>query len=51
MGKIAATLASAGTDSEQIGLTKREKGVSIVTIVDRHGLPLAITRHAANHLE
>lgn len=36
---------------EQIGKTKRGKGLKIMAIVDRHGLPLAATRHAANHHE
>ena len=36
---------------EQIGKTKRGKGVKIMGIVDRHGLPLAVSTHAANHHE
>lgn len=36
---------------EQIGNTKRGKGLKIMAIVDRHGLPLAAARHAANHHE
>jgi transposase len=31
--------------------TRRGKGVKIMAIVDRHGLPLAVTTHAANHHE
>ena len=34
-----------------IGKTKRGKGVKIMAIVDRHGLPLAVSTHAANHHE
>lgn len=36
---------------EGIGPTKRGKGVKIMGIVDRHGLPLAVSTHAANHHE
>ena len=36
---------------EGIGPTKRGKGVKIMGIVDRHGLPLAASTHAANHHE
>ena len=36
---------------EQIGPTRRGNGVKIMAIVDRHGLPLAVTTHAANHHE
>jgi len=36
---------------EEIGLTKRGKGVKIMGIVDRHGLPLSASTHAANHHE
>ena len=35
----------------EIGPTKRGKGVKIMAIVDRHGLPLAVSTHAANHHE
>src|SRR6476619_2946626 len=48
---IDATFASAKGGGEQIGPTKRGKGVKIIAIVDRHGLPLAVTTHAANHHE
>ena len=34
-----------------IGPTKREKGVKVMGIVDRHGLPLSVSTHAANHHE
>ena len=32
-----------------VGLTKRGKGVTILAIVDQHGLPLSVSTHAANH--
>jgi transposase len=48
---IDATFASAKGGDDEIGPTKRGKGVKIMAIVDRHGLPLAITTHAANHHE
>jgi transposase len=35
----------------EVGPTKRGKGVKIMGIVDRHGLPLAVSTHAANHHE
>ena len=34
-----------------IGATKRGKGMKIMAIVDRHGLPLSVSTHAANHHE
>jgi transposase len=34
-----------------VGPTKRGKGVKIMGIVDRNGLPLAVSTHAANHHE
>ncbi len=34
-----------------IGHTKRGKGVRVMGIVDRHGLPLSVSTHAANHHE
>lgn len=46
---IDATFASAKGGGEEIGPTKRGKGVKIMAIVDRQGLPLAVTTHAANH--
>jgi transposase len=48
---IDATFASAKGGSDEIGPTKRGKGVKIMAIVDRHGLPLAVSTHAANHHE
>jgi transposase len=48
---IDATFASAKGGGEQIGPTRRGKGVKIMAIVDRNGLPLAVTTHAANHHE
>ena len=46
-----ATFASAKGGGEEIGPTMRGKGVNIMAIVDRHGLPLAVTTHGANHHE
>jgi HD superfamily phosphodiesterase len=34
-----------------VGLTKRGKGVNSLAIVDRQGLPLSVSTHAANHHE
>ncbi|CBK41520.1 putative Transposase [Nitrospira defluvii] len=34
---------------EAVGLTKRGKGVKVLAIVDRHGLPLSVSTHAATH--
>jgi transposase len=48
---IDATFASAKGGGQEIGKTKRGKGVKIMGIVDRHGLPLAVSTHAANHHE
>ena len=48
---IDASFASAKGGGEEIGKTKRGKGVKIMAIVDRHGLPLAVSTHAANHHE
>jgi transposase len=48
---IDATFASAKGGGADIGKTKRGKGVKIMGIVDRHGLPLAVCTHAANHHE
>jgi transposase len=48
---IDATFASAKGGGGGIGPTKRGKGVKIMGIVDRHGLPLAVSAHAANHHE
>jgi hypothetical protein len=35
----------------EIGATKRGKGMKIMAIVDRHGLPLPVSTHAASHHE
>ena len=35
----------------EIGPTKRGKGIKIMAIVDKHGLPLSVSTHAANHHE
>jgi transposase len=48
---IDATFASAKGGGAEIGPTKRGKGKKIMAIVDRHGLPLAVSTHAANHHE
>ncbi len=48
---IDATFSPAKGGGDGIGLTKRGKGVKIMGIVDRNGLPLAITTHAANHMK
>jgi transposase len=48
---INATFASAKGGGEDIGKTRRGKGVKILAIVDRHGLPLSVSTHAANHHE
>ncbi len=48
---IDATFASAKGGGEGIGPTRRGKGVKILAIVDRHGLPLSVSTHAANHHE
>ena len=48
---IDATFWSAKGRGEQIGPTKRRKGVKIMGIVDRNGLPLAVCTHTANHHE
>jgi transposase len=48
---IDATFASAKGGGDEVGPTKRGKGVKIMAIVDRHGLPLAVSTHAANHHE
>jgi hypothetical protein len=34
-----------------VGPTKRGKGLKIMAIVDRRGLPLSVSTHAANHHE
>jgi len=48
---IDATFASAKGGGDEIGPTRRGKGVKIMAIVDHHGLPLAVSTHAANHHE
>jgi len=48
---IDAMFSSAKGGGEDIGPTRRGKGVKIMGIVDRHGLPLAVSTHAANHHE
>src|SRR3569832_2087167 len=48
---IDATFASAKGGGAEIGPTKRGKGVKLMAIVDRHGLPLAVSTLAANHHE
>lgn len=48
---IDAMFSSAKGGGEEIGPTKRGKGVKIMGIVDRNGLPLAVSTHAANHHE
>src|SRR5690348_17863935 len=48
---IDATFASAKGGGAGIGPTRRGKGVKIMAIVDRHGLPLSVSTHAANHHE
>ena len=35
----------------EIGHSKRGKGVRVMGVVDRHGLPLSVSTHAANHHE
>ena len=48
---IDATFAMAKGGGADIGPTKRGKGLKIMAIVDRHGLPLSVSTHAANHHE
>jgi len=48
---IDATFAAAKGGGDAVGLTKRGKGVKILAIVDRHGLPLSASTHAAHHHE
>src|SRR6266576_5153712 len=48
---IDATFASAKGGGAEMGNTRRGKGVKIMAIVDRHGLPLSVSTHAANHHE
>src|SRR5262249_50266393 len=48
---IDATFAMAIGGGAEIGPTRRGKGLKIMAIVDRHGLPLSVSTHAANHHE
>ena len=48
---VDATFAMAKGGGAEIGPTKRGKGMKIMAIVDRHGLPLSVSTHAANHHE
>ncbi len=48
---IDAMFCAAKGGGREIGKTKRGKGVKIMGIVDRNGLPIAVTTHAANHHE
>src|SRR5262249_14399345 len=48
---IDATFVMAKGGGVEIGATKRGKGMKIMAIVDRHGLPLSVSTHAANHHE
>ncbi|MGA8699812.1 MAG: IS5 family transposase, partial [Xanthobacteraceae bacterium] len=48
---IDATFVMAKGGGTEIGATKRGKGMKIMAIVDRHGLPLSVSTHAANHHE
>jgi transposase len=48
---IDATFAMAKGGGAEIGATKRGKRLKIMAIVDRHGLPLTVSTHAANQHE
>jgi transposase len=48
---IDAPFAMAKGGGSEIGPTKRGKGMKNIAIVDRHGLPLSVSTHAANHHE
>lgn len=48
---IDAMFSPAKGGGDMVGKTKRGKGSKIMAIVDKQGLPLAITTHAANHHE
>jgi hypothetical protein len=48
---IDATFAAAKGGGEGGGPTRRGQGVKILAIVERHGLPLSVSTHAANHHE
>ena len=45
------TVVMAKGGGAEIGATKRGKSVKIMAIVYRHGLPLSVSTHAANHHE
>ena len=48
---IDATIASANGDGNSMALIEHGKGVTIIAVVDRHGLPLSASTHASNHHE
>ena len=48
---IDAMFSSAKGGGAEVGPTKRGKAVKIMGIVDREGLPLSVSTHAANHHE
>lgn len=48
---IDACFASSKGGGDEIGKTRRGKGVKVLAIVDRHGLPLSGSTHATNHHE
>ena len=48
---IDATFVMAKGGGAEVGKTKRGKGMKIMAIVDRHGLPLSVSTHVANHHE
>jgi len=48
---IDASFASAKGGGAETGPTKRGKGMKTLAIVHRHGLPLSVPTHAANHHE
>src|SRR3974377_1749897 len=48
---IDATFAMAKGGGAEIGLTKRGKGMKIMAIVDRHGLPPSVSNQPPNHHE
>ena len=45
---IDASFVMAKGGGAEVGTTKRGKGMKIMAIVDRHGLPLSVSTHAAN---
>ena len=46
---IDATFASANGGGDGTAITRRGKGVKILALVDRDGLPLSVSTRAANH--